>query len=96
MQERSWVGFGGTKGVKFTLEGVEWRLPGHPEPLIIVFQNSVDEDGRILHSTLAYTHIPYPHRLLPDTRKRLANMLMLVEKDEFMEKLAELALDSSE
>lgn len=95
MQDRAWIGFGGTQGVKFTLEGVEWRIPGHPEPLIIAFQNSVAEDGRILHSDLAYTRIPYPHRLLPDTRTRLADMLMHIDKSEFMEKLEELALENN-
>jgi len=96
MQDRSWIGFGGTKGVEFVLEGVEWSIPGHPEPLTIVFQDSVSEDGDILISELAYTRIPYPQRLLTETRERLADMLMHVEKEEFMEKLEELALDISE
>lgn len=70
-------------------------LASPEEPLIIAFQNSVADDGRIIHSDFAYTHIPYPQRLLPATRERLADMLTHVEKDEFMERLEDFALEVS-
>ncbi len=95
IEGRPWIGFGGTKGVKFVLEGVEWRIPGHPEPIVIIFQDRVSEEGDGVISDLAYTHIPYPQRLLPATRERLADMLMHVDKTAFMEKLEELALENN-
>lgn len=96
LQNRYWIGFGANQGTKFNLEGIEWQLPGHPAPLIIVFQDRISETNDANLSTLAYTRIPYPHRILPNTRKRLANMLMHAEKEEFMEELAELALERNQ
>lgn len=95
LADRHWTGWEPDNADNpIIFEGVIWNIPGHPEPIIITYQKRADEDD--IMWTLAYTHIPYPHRLLPDTRKRIGSLIMWANKDEFMEKIEELALESSE
>lgn len=85
---RSWLGFGPVElpGERYALKGVEWRVPGHPEPLIVVFQRS--RGGTDL---IAFSHIPYPRRLPPELRDRLSTMLLHADSASFIAELHEIA-----
>jgi len=95
LRDKHFIGWGKDRPRdEFELHGIAWSVPGHPEEILVIFQDDTKDSDRLKHH--AYSHIPYPHRLPEDVRRFLTTELAFANSEEFMAQLKTIAQERSE